>query len=90
MYGGELATDGAMAYDLLDGRPHFLHALNALVLEYQVDSILALVALCSASSTVLQDLQQDVDIQLFSAQCLITHEKKRLRRREEILGLVVT
>ena len=32
--GGELATDGEVVDDLLDGRPHLLHALNALVHEH--------------------------------------------------------
>ena len=31
---GELATDGVVVDDLLDGRPHLLHALNPLILEY--------------------------------------------------------
>ena len=31
--GGELAMDGVLVDDLLDGRSHLLHALNALVAE---------------------------------------------------------
>ena len=50
--GGELATDGLVVDDLLDGRPHLLHALNALVLKCFVDSKLALVALGRATSAI--------------------------------------
>ena len=42
--------------DLLDGRPHLLHALNFLVLERFFDRILALIAPSRATSAVFKDL----------------------------------
>ena len=56
MDGGELATDGAVVDDLLDGCPQFLHALKVLVLECAFKCILALVAPSGATSAVFQNL----------------------------------
>ena len=50
MDGGELATDGHVVDDLLDGSPHLLHALNALVLEFIVHCEFALVTPGRATS----------------------------------------
>ena len=78
--GGELASDGREVDDLLDGRPHLPLALNALVAECHVDSILALVTPGGATSAVFQHLQKDIGVQLLPLQCMISHEKESLTR----------
>ena len=57
MDGGELATDGVVVDDLLDGCPHLLHALNAFVNEDSVNGEFALVTPGRATSAVFQDFQ---------------------------------
>ena len=79
--GGELATDGAEVDDLLDGRPHLLHALNLLVAQNSVNGILALVTSGRAVSAVFQYLQCDIDLQFHPHQCLISHEEESLTRQ---------
>ena len=55
--GGELATEGMVVDDLLEGRPQILGAVNTLVYKYLVNSKLHLVASCWAISAVFQDLE---------------------------------
>ena len=81
VYGGELATDGVVLDDLLDGCSQLLHALNALVHERFLYCILALVAPSRATSAVFDDLQDDVRLQLPPLQRFFAHEKKSLGRR---------
>ena len=84
--GGELATDGVVLDDLLDGCTQLLHALNSLVKECVIDGIFALVAPCRTSGAVFDNLQDDIHLQPPPPQRFLIHEKKSLGRREEGLG----
>ena len=50
--GGELATDGVVLDDLLDGSPHAFHAFNAFVAKWSINGKLALVAPGGATSAI--------------------------------------
>ena len=58
--GGELATDGPVLDDLVDGCPQNLHALNACVLKHLLYCKLALVTPCRAASAIFEYFQEDV------------------------------
>ena len=79
--GGELATDGEVVDDFLEGRPQILGAVNAFVPKNIVDCIFLLVASCWAVSAVFQDLEKNIGVHLPSLQGFISHEKKCLRRK---------
>ena len=62
MDGGELATDGGVVDDLLDGRPQPLNALNALVCKDLLYCKFALVTLGRATSAVFQNFHQYIGV----------------------------
>ena len=84
--GGELATDGEVVDDLLDGRSQLVHVFNILVHENLLHCKLDLVARGGATSAIFENFQEDVNLQLAPTQHLVIHEKKSLGNRKVVLG----
>ena len=84
--GGELATDGEVVDDLLDGRLQVVHAFNLIVQKNLLHCKLDLVACGRATSAIFENFQEDVNLQLAPTQYLVLHEKKSLGNRKAGLG----
>ena len=86
--GGELATDGVVVDEFLEGCSQLVHPFNVPVRKNLLHCKLDLVARGGATSAIFENFQEDVSLQLEPTQHVVTHEKKSLGNKKGGVVLV--